>query len=219
MDGAEGAARSELVERARQLLATGLVSGTSGNLSIRLDDDRVLVTPSGVEYASMTPEMIVALRLDGTPIGSGLRPSVDTPVHLAVYRRRPDVRAFVHTHSPHAVAFAIVGRPIPPLQIEAAGFLGGEVRVIDYVPPASPEHADRVVDDLRDDRAILLPNHGVYAVGPVLGTAFATAQIVEDSARVAWLAQALGTPRPVPEGEIARLHDFVHHRYGQRETR
>jgi ribulose-5-phosphate 4-epimerase/fuculose-1-phosphate aldolase len=219
MDGAEGAARSELVERARQLLATGLVTGTSGNLSIRLDDDRVLVTPSGVEYASLTPEMIVALRLDGTPIGSGLRPSVDTPVHLAAYRRRPDVRAFVHTHSPHAVAFAIVGRPIPPLQIEAAGFLGGEVRVIGYVPPASPEHADRVADDLGDDRAILLPNHGVYAVGPALGIAFATAQVVEDSARVAWLAQALGTPRPVPEGEIARLHDFVHHHYGQRETR
>ena len=87
--------------------------------------------------------------------------------------------------------------------------------MIDYVPPASPEHAERVAEGLAGDRAILLPNHGVYAVGESLATAFAAAQIVEDSARVAWLAHALGTPRPVPEGEIARLHEFIHHRYGQ----
>jgi ribulose-5-phosphate 4-epimerase/fuculose-1-phosphate aldolase len=219
MDAVERAARSELVERARALLAAGLVTGTSGNLSIRLDDDRVLVTPSGVDYASMTPGMIVAVMLDGRPAFEGLKASVDTPIHLAVYRRREDVRAFVHTHSPHAVAFAIVGRPIPPLQIEAAGYLGGEVRVIEYVPPASAEPAERVAGALGADRAILLPNHGVYTVGESLTAAFTAAQIVEDSARVAWLAQALGTPRTLPTGEIARLHEFVHHRYGQRGTR
>lgn len=216
MGDTERTLREELVERARAMLAGGLTTGTSGNLSVRSDDDLILVTPSGVEYAAMAPESIVALRLDGSPVRPGLIPSVDTPVHLAVYRRRPDVRAFVHTHSPHAVAFAIVGIPIPPLQIEAAGFLGGEVRVMDYVPPASPEHAELVPDALRDDLAILLPNHGVYAVGGSLATAYSVAQTVEDSARVAWLATMLGTPRPVPDSEIARLHEFVHHRYGQR---
>ena len=98
MTDEERAARVELVVRARELLATGLVTGTSGNLSVRLDEDTILATPSGVPYADMTPEMIVALRLDGSPAGPGLKPSVDVPVHLAVYRRRPDVRAFVHTH-------------------------------------------------------------------------------------------------------------------------
>jgi L-fuculose-phosphate aldolase len=214
----ERATRQALVEYARRLVDTGLVTGTSGNLSVRLGDDLVLVTPSGVDYATLSPEAIVALRPDGTPAAAGLKPSVDTPIHLAVYRQRPDVRACVHTHSPHAVAFAIVGEPVPPLQIEAAGLLGGEVRVIDYVPPASPEHADRVAAGLGDDPAILLPNHGVYAVGGSLDAAFTAAQTVEDSARVAWLARALGSPRPVPPDEIVRLHEFIHHRYGQRET-
>jgi ribulose-5-phosphate 4-epimerase/fuculose-1-phosphate aldolase len=218
VDGTEQTTRDELVEYARSMHARGLVAGTSGNLSARIDEDRVLVTPSGVDYGSMTPPMIVAVRLDGSRVGDGLLPSVDTANHLAVYRRRPEVRGFVHTHSPHAVAFAIVGRPIPALQIESAGMLGGEVRVMDYLPAASPQHAERVADALGADLAILLPNHGVYAVGTTLATAFATAQIVEDSARVAWLAEALGTPRPLPDGEVARLHDFLHHRYGQRPT-
>jgi L-ribulose-5-phosphate 4-epimerase len=181
-----------------------------------VDEDLVLVTPSGVDYQTMTPEMIVGVRLDGSPAGKGLLPSVDTANHLAVYRRRPDVRGFVHTHSPHAVAFSIVGRPIPPLQIESAGLLGGEVRVMDYLPAASPQFADRVPEALGDDLAILLPNHGVYAVGVTLEQAFAVAQVVEDSARMAWLAEALGTPRPLPDGEVERLHEFLHHRYGQR---
>jgi ribulose-5-phosphate 4-epimerase/fuculose-1-phosphate aldolase len=215
MERRERTVREELVELAQRMLAAGLTTGTSGNLSARLGD-RVLVTPSGVPYPELTEASLVAVDLEGRPVGEGLKPSVDTPVHVAVYRRRPEIRGFVHTHSPHAVAFAIVGEPIPPLQIEAAGYLGGAVRVIDYVPPADPSQAERVPEALGDDRAILVPNHGVYAAGETIATAFATAQIVEDSARVAWLARALGTPRPVRDDEIARLHTFIHHRYGQR---
>ena len=215
MERHERSIRSELVELAQRMLATGLTTGTSGNLSARFGE-RVLVTPSGVPYDELTEASLVAIDLAGRPLGPGLKPSVDTPVHLATYRRRPELGGFVHTHSPHAVAFAIVGEPIPPLQIEAAGYLGGAVRVMDYLPPADPSQAERVPEALGRDRAILAPNHGVYAVGETLAGAFATAQMVEDSARVAWLARALGTPRPVPPDEIARLHEFIHQRYGQR---
>jgi L-ribulose-5-phosphate 4-epimerase len=215
MERREGSVRGALIELARRMLAVGLTSGTSGNLSARLGD-RVLVTPSGVPYADLTEDSIVALDLEGRPAGAGLKPSVDAPIHCAVYRARPELGGFVHTHSPHAVAFAIVGEPIPPLQIEAAGYLGGAVRVMDYLPPADASVAERVPEALGADRAILVPNHGVYAVGETVDAAFTAAQVVEDSARVAWLARSLGTPRELPRSEIDRLHEFIHHRYGQR---
>ena len=215
MERREGSVRGVLIDLAQRMLAAGLTSGTSGNLSARLGN-RVLITPSGVAYGDLTEDAIVALDLEGQTVRHGPKPSVDAPIHCAVYRARPELGGFVHTHSPHAVAFAIVGEAIPPLQIEAAGYLGGAVRVMDYLPPADATVADRVPQALGSDRAILLPNHGVYAVGETIDAAFTAAQIVEDSARVAWLARSLGTPRELPQAEIDRLHEFIHHRYGQR---
>ena len=120
---------------------SGSTSGTSGNLSARLGQ-RVLVTPSGVPYADLTEDAIVALDLDGRAAGPGLKPSRRCADPLrGLPRPTRTLGGFVHTHSPHAVAFAIVGEPIPPLQIEAAGYLGGAVRVMDYLPPADAQRA------------------------------------------------------------------------------
>lgn len=209
--------RAELVRCARKLLATGLVKGTSGNLSTRAAaPETCLVTPSGVDYDTMQPGDIVAVNLTGQPLGPGLKPSVDTPVHVAIYRARPDAGACIHTHSVYAAAFSVVKRPIPPLLTEAAGLLGGGVRVLDYVPPARDDTGEQVARGLGRDHAVLLPNHGVIAVGADLAQALALVAAVEESAHVAFLAEQLGHPEPVASSEIARMHDFIHNRYGQR---
>jgi ribulose-5-phosphate 4-epimerase/fuculose-1-phosphate aldolase len=211
--------RDELLAVVRRLLPSGLVSGTSGNVSGRTANaGQILVTPSGVDYDAIDEHDLVEVDLEGRVIDGRLMPSTDTMGHLAIYRARRDVGGVVHTHSPYATAFAIVGQPIPAVHIEAAGYLGGAVRVIDYVPPASPELADRLASGLANDRAVLLPNHGVVAVGGSPRQALQAAQIVEDAARVAWLARVLGEPRPVAEREIDRLHEFMHGRYGQRRA-
>jgi L-fuculose-phosphate aldolase len=211
--------RDAIVAVARHLRASGLVTGTSGNVSAREPaGSSILVTPSGVDYDVMTPGHLVAVGPDGSAAPGAPVPSVDTPNHLAIYRARPDVGAVVHTHSPHATAFAIVHRPVPALHIESAGYLGGAVRVVEFLPPASPELADRLAADLGSDRAILLPNHGVVAVGESLAAALHAAQAVEDAARFAWLAAALGEPVPVDGAEIARLNAFIHRHYGQRPS-
>jgi ribulose-5-phosphate 4-epimerase/fuculose-1-phosphate aldolase len=208
--------REDLVRFARRMLRAGLVTGTAGNLSARSPGaDRCLVTPSGVDYESMEPGDLVLVGLDGETLSDGLRPSVDTPMHLAVYRARADVGAFIHTHSPYAAAFSAVHRPIPPLITEAAGFLGGPVRVMGYVPPAVSDTGGQVADGLGSDRAALLPNHGVVAVGETLAKCFHAAVSVEESAHVAFLASQLGDPRQVPPKEVRRMHEFIHHRYGQ----
>ena len=178
----------DLVRYAREMLAMGLVTGTAGNLSLRSKDGPVLITPSGVDYATMRAEDLVAVDLEGRPLSQGLKPSVDTMVHVSIYRARDDVGAVIHTHSPHAAAFSTLHRPIPPLITESAGFLGGEVRVMDYLPPASPELGYRMAEGIGRDRAVLLPNHGVMAVGENPRKAFHAAVSVEESAHVAFLA-------------------------------
>ena len=141
---------------------------------------------------------------------------MDAPIHAALYRARPGLGGIVHTHSPYATAFASVGRKIPPLSAYAACFLGGWVRALDYVPPARPDTGDLVARGLGQDRAVLLPNHGVIAVGEDLGKAFAAAMAVEEGAQLAFLVLQLGNPRQVPDSEIARMNEFIHQHYGQR---
>ena len=199
------------------MLAGGLVTGTSGNLSARPPSAGwCLVTPSGVDYLAMRPEDLVMLDLEGKLLHQGMKPSVDAPIHIAVYRARADVGAVIHTHSPYAAAFSTLHREIPPLITESAGFLGGGVRVLEYVPPARVDTGDRVATGLGNDRAVLLPNHGVVAVGEDLHSCYAAAAQVEEMARIAFLALQLGEPRQVPRSEIERLHQFIHHDYGQR---
>src|SRR5712664_3352944 len=218
--------REQLVRFARQMITTGLVRGTSGNISTREPGaEQALVTPSGVDYETMTPDAAVLVDLSGSPLPvrgegqgevPGFKPSVDTPIHVAIYRARPDVGAVVHTHSPYAAAFSTLGREIPPLITELAGYLGGAVRVMHYVPPAQTDTGDEVAKGLGADRAVLLPNHGVVAVGENLKKAFGAAMAVEESAHVAFIALQLGEPRLVPDAEAARMNDFIHHKYGQR---
>jgi L-ribulose-5-phosphate 4-epimerase len=217
MTDSERALRVELVRFAKQMITTGLVRGTSGNISAREPGhDKCLITPSGVDYDTMQPEDLVLVGLDGERDMKQAKPSVDTPVHLAVYRARPDVSACIHTHSLYAAAFSVVGREIPPLITESAGYVGGAVRVMEYVPPANPDTGDQVASGLGSDRAVLLPNHGVIAVGENLKKCFGAAMAVEESAHVAFIALQLGTPRPVPHAEVERMNDFIHHKYGQR---
>jgi ribulose-5-phosphate 4-epimerase/fuculose-1-phosphate aldolase len=213
----EAELRAEIVRLARQMLRAGLVAGTAGNVSARLPGSRrFIVTPTGVDYEALEPDQLVAVDGDGQHVEPGLLPSIDTRNHAAIYGRRDDVHGVVHTHSPYAVAFAVVGEPIPALSPEVAGVIGGPVGITEDEPPAMPELADAVAAGLGFARAVLLPNHGVIAVGETVAMAFATAAAVEEGARIAWLARQIGVPRPVPADEVARMHDFVHRRYGQR---
>jgi L-ribulose-5-phosphate 4-epimerase len=213
----ESELREQLVRFARQMSTTGLVRGTSGNLSTREPGgETCVITPSGVDYDTMRPEDAVLVDLFGRPVSPSPKPSVDTPIHVAIYRARSDAGGCVHTHSLYAAAFSAVGREIPPLITESAGYLGGPVRVLDYIPPAQPDTGEIVAAGLGSDRAVLLPNHGVIAVGETLKKAFNAAMAVEESAHVAYIAIQLGKPSLVSDAEVSRMHEFIHFHYGQR---
>jgi L-fuculose-phosphate aldolase/L-ribulose-5-phosphate 4-epimerase len=216
----EQSIRSDVVSAARQISNAGLVIGTAGNVSARqAGASRFWITPSGVEYARLTPGRLVEIDLAGTRRRGRLKPSSDFTNHAAIYRRRPDVACIVHTHSTYASVFAVLHQRIPALLVEAAGYLGGEVTVMSYLPPASPEFGERAADGLGAHRAVLLPNHGVIAVGESVESAVTAALLVEQSARVAYLANLVGKPRLLPKGEVERIHTFLHTEYGQRLRR
>ena len=163
------AAREAIVATCQELSRAGLVVGTAGNVSVR-DGDLVAVTPSGVRYATLTPDLVGVHRLDGSPVEAPLAPTSEMALHLAVYAARPEVRAVVHTHSPAATALSALVDEVPAVHYYTELF-GGPPRVAPYATYGTEELARNVVHALRDRAACLMGNHGAVAVGPDLATA------------------------------------------------
>jgi L-fuculose-phosphate aldolase len=190
-------ARGEVVRVARQLRERGLAVGTSGNVGIRLDDGRIAITPSSMDYDELTVEDVVIVEADGSPSEGRRGASSELPLHVAVFAARPDVRAIVHSHSPFATTFAIARREIPAVHYVMALLVApgrDTLRVAGYATFGTRELADHAIAALGADNACLLANHGAIAVGGSLASALGRAERVEELATLAWRAERLGGP-------------------------
>lgn len=181
----------------------GFAPANAGNLSVRLDADRLLCTPTMVSKGFMSPEDLVVLDLEGRVQGPGLASS-EVLMHLAVYARRPDVGGVVHVHPPVATGFAAAGLALPDnILTEVLGTLGA-VPLVPLSVPGTAEVPDNLAPFLADYDAYILANHGVLTVGEDLWQAFYRMEIVEHSAQVALVAGQLGGAAVIPE-DRARL--------------
>ncbi len=198
------AEQRELVcEYAQRMWKAGLVVGSAGNISVRAPEpNRWIITPSSIAYDLLTPDQVVVIDEDEDLVEGERAPSFETPVHLAVYRARPDVGAVVHTHSRYATTMALLRRPIAPVLDEMVVYLGGQVEVARYGRSGSEELAAQVVEALGDRSAVLLAAHGVLTTGKDLAKAYKNAELVEHVAHIVVMATTLG-------GEIAPLPDEV----------
>lgn len=201
------AAQERIAQKGREILEEGLTQRTSGNVSLRLDADRVAISPSGVPYHEITPDDVPIVSLDGDALRGDREPSSETPMHTEVYQHRDDVDGIVHTHSPYATTFASLGATIEPAHYLMA-FAGQEVRTAEYGRNGTAELAHKAMDTLGDDNAVLLRNHGVLAVGPSLEDAHNVASRVEYCARIYYQASQLGDPELVEEDEMEDLIDY-----------
>lgn len=188
------ALRQEIVDTCLSAFHEGLFTGTSGNLSCRVGEDELLITPTSVRYDVLRAEDIVHLRLDGTVLSGALKPSSEWRMHAAVYRAYGEVNAVFHTHSPNATAFAVVRKSIPAVLIESRIFLGGDILCADYATPGTQAVGENAVPALHQRGGCTLANHGVLAVGESLAQAYLRAEYIEDTARIARYAAQLGTP-------------------------
>jgi L-ribulose-5-phosphate 4-epimerase len=203
------AALREAVCWANQMLPrAGLVTMHSGNVSgLDAATGRVFIKPSGVDYETLTPSAIVEVDLEtGETLGEGLRPSVDLPHHLFLYRHLPELRGIVHTHSNHATAFAAAGREIPVYLTAIADEFGGPIPCAPYVDNQGEHIGEAILAHKTQAPAILMGSHGVFAWGASVQAALKAAVMVEDVARTVWLALALGTPTELPPEEVAKWY-------------
>jgi len=201
----------------KELSRHRLVTMTSGNVSGRSEDGTLAaVKPSGIAFDELKPDDILIVDLDGKVLEGKLKPSVDTETHLYIYRHLEDVRGIVHTHSPYATSFAARGEGIPCCLTAMADEFGGPIPVSEYAKIGGIEIGEEVVKLANKCPAVLMKNHGVFAVGPSPEAAFKAAVMCEDVAKTMHLAMVLGAPIPIPEAEIARAHKRYKEKYGQR---
>jgi L-ribulose-5-phosphate 4-epimerase len=195
----------------------GLVTWTSGNVSGRdRETGYVVIKPSGVRYEALTPENMVVVDLDGNVVEGPLRPSVDTPTHLYVYRHRADVGGVVHTHSPYATSFAALGESIPVYLTAMGDEFGTEIPIGDYCEIGGEAIGREIVRSIGESPSILIKSHGVFAIGPNAEGAVKAAVMTEDVAKTVHLALLRGRPTPLPAEEVARLRRVYLENYGQR---
>ncbi|MBU4436452.1 MAG: class II aldolase/adducin family protein [Alphaproteobacteria bacterium] len=210
----EGALRLRMAQVMKAMDDRGLNRGTSGNVSARCGA-AMLVTPSGVPAALLTPEQMVLVQADGSTAPGALKPSSEWRMHQGLLERRPDINAVVHCHSRHATILACANRPIPAVHYMVAVSGGTSVPVAPYATFGSPELAQGVVEALDGRYAALMANHGQIVVAPSLDFALAIAEEIEEQAAVYWGTLAIGGPTLLAADEMNTILQRFKS-YGQR---
>jgi L-fuculose-phosphate aldolase len=196
--------KKEFVKTSREAYTRGLISGSGGNLSARIPGSKqILIKPS---EASLREPRLLLIDFKGNVIEGTGKPSIERFLHIGIYTVRPDVGAVIHTHSPAATAFAVVGKEIPMITAPASIILR-KCPLIGYAPPGSKRLAEYVVSTFKDTsvKTALLQNHGAIAVGKNLTDALNNADLLEDTAKIALLAFQIGKPKKIPKHLRSRV--------------
>lgn len=206
--------RQAIVKYGKKMATAGLTVGTAGNLSVRGKDGVIAISPSGMEYDCLSPRDVSLVDINGNLLPGSRKPSSELPMHIAIYRNRDDLHALVHTHSRCATAVSCLGIDLPAVHY-AIGFAGSAVRCVPYATYGTAELAQKVVSFLRQDKAVLLENHGVIVGGATLEEAFMLAELIEFCAELYVLARSIGTPHIIPAREMQRIRKKLSD-YGQK---
>jgi len=191
--------RERVLATAKAMLEKGLVEGTSGNVSGRMEDGTVCVTPSSIPYETMTLDDLVVVDLDGNVVEGERGPTSEKALHLACYRAFPEVGGVIHSHARFATMFAVVREAVPAAIEEVVVHVGGDVPVCEYRTTGTDELGDEVASRLGDRSAVLLANHGMVTIGASPEKALHVAGVVERTAEIVWGARLLGTTHALPE--------------------
>ena len=201
----EEAKRSDIVEIGRRLHQRAYVASNDGNISVRLDAERLLTTPKGVSKGFMSPDMLVITDYEGRKLAGERDPSSELPMHLAVYRRRADVTAVVHAHPPVATGFAVAGIPLDRAVLAEVVTTLGSIPIAEYGTPSTQELADAVDRHIAVHDGLLLANHGAITVADGLLRAYYKMETIEHFARISVVARILGRERLLSREEVNRL--------------
>jgi len=198
-------AKNALVEYGRRAYQNGFVAANDGNLSVRLDDRRIVITPTGVSKGYMRAEDMVTMDLSGTILSRDKRPSSEAGMHLDIYRNRTDVVSVCHAHPPYATAFAVAGMALDKCIMPEMIFALGKVPLVEYGTPGTEELYIPLRNYLKEHDAFLLANHGVVTVGKTVEEAWFKMETVEHAAKIQFLAMQLGRVRELNDEQVNKL--------------
>ena len=202
---AEEQARADIVEVGRRLWERGYVASNDGNISVRLDEHRLITTPKSVSKGFMTPDMMVITDLDGKKIAGEREPSSELKMHLEVYRNRPDARAVVHAHPPTATGFAVAGIPLDRAVLAEVITTLGSIPIAEYATPSTEELPAAVRKYVKAHDGLLLANHGALALAGDVMAAYYRMETIEHFATISLVARQLGREQVLSRDEVERL--------------
>src|SRR3982751_2874120 len=200
--------RADIVEVGRRLYARGYTASNDGNISVRLEGDRLLMTPKSVCKGFMSPQMMCITELDGKKLEGDRNPSSEMQMHLEVYRQRPDANAVVHAHPPTATGFAVAGIPLDRAVLAEVVTTLGSVPIAEYATPSTKELPEAVRRYIKAHDGMLLANHGALTVGTDLYSAYYKMETIEHFAHISLVARMLGRENLISREEVVRLQDL-----------
>ena len=197
--------RKDIVEVCKRIHGRGWISSTDGNVSVRLRDDRILITPTGIHKGFMSERDLIVADLSGKVIAGKAKPSTEIVLHATCYRERPEVNAVVHAHPTMSVAFSLAGITLAKCLLPEVVFTLGSIPTADYAPPATEEVAESIRKYIKEYDAIILERHGSLTVGEDVFSAYNTLERMEHVAEITYHARQLGAITPLSPAQIERL--------------
>ncbi len=207
--------RQDIVEIGRLVYQKGWVAANDGNISIRLNEEQILATPTGVSKGMMHPDDMILVDMQGNKIQGRKERTSEIAMHLTIYQMRPDIRSVVHAHPPVATGFATAGRPLNLALLPEVIIGLGCVPLADYGLPGTPALTEPMLPYIPKYDAILMGNHGAVCYGEDVYRAFFRMETMEHFARISLVAELLGGPKVLPKTEVDKLFDS-RTRYGVR---
>jgi L-fuculose-phosphate aldolase len=197
--------RADIVEAGRRLYARAYIASNDGNISARLDDRRLITTPKSVSKGFMTPDMMVVVDYEGKKVSGERDPSTELPMHLEIYRNRPDAGAVVHAHPPLATGFAVAGIPLTRAVLAEVITTLGSIPIAAYGTPSTSELPEAVRKYIKAHDGMLLANHGAVTCGPDVMSAYFKMETIEHFAKISLVARMLGGENLISREEVERL--------------
>ncbi len=211
-------ARKLVLEAGNKLLSEKLVSGTWGNVSVRIDKDLMAITPSGIPYEELRPEHVVLVNYHTLKYEGEIKPSSEKAMHAEIYKTRKKIQAVIHTHQMNASTVAAARREVPPILDDMAQIIGPSVRVASYALPSTKKIVRSTIKALKGRNAALLANHGAVCIGRSLEEAFLAAQILEKACKAFIEAEFLGGAKGIPKYEAHIMHQYYLLKYSKKKV-
>jgi L-fuculose-phosphate aldolase len=199
--------RQDIIEIGKLVFQKGWIASNDGNISIRLEDNSILCTPTAVCKGMMTPEDLIVCDMEGRKIAGTRERTSEIAMHLTIYRMRPDVRSVLHAHPPVATGFAAAGRPLNLALLPEVVIGLGSVPLADYGLPGTPALTDGMLPYIPKYDAILMANHGAVTYGTDVHQAYFRMETVEHFAHITFVAEMLGGAKPLPRAEVRKLFE------------